>query len=210
MDNKYQRGKIYKIVDNTNGNQYIGSTCEKTLAHRLAKHVGNYKCYLNGKNNYVSSYDILANSDYDIVLIENCPCQTKDELLARERHFKDNLICVNKNRPIISNVERNEYDKKYGTKYRTDHQEYFKQYRAEHQEHIKKHKNTKNECLICGSKYTTQNKALHIKSQRHQNAISLNGILSNHDVMMNNIEQIIIEINDFIDKAENFVNALNI
>ena len=33
----YQLGKIYKIVDNTNGNIYIGSTCEPTLARRLAK-----------------------------------------------------------------------------------------------------------------------------------------------------------------------------
>ena len=32
----YNKGKIYKIVDNTNNNIYIGSTCEPTLAHRLA------------------------------------------------------------------------------------------------------------------------------------------------------------------------------
>ena len=39
----YSKGKIYKIVCNNTGLIYIGSTCEPTLARRLAKHVGNYK-----------------------------------------------------------------------------------------------------------------------------------------------------------------------
>ena len=49
----------------------------------------------------MSSYDILANADYNIILIELFPCNSKDELLARERHYKDTLICVDKNRPGI-------------------------------------------------------------------------------------------------------------
>ena len=43
MENeRYQKSKIYKIVDNTNNNIYIGSTCEPILSRRLAKHVSNY------------------------------------------------------------------------------------------------------------------------------------------------------------------------
>ena len=34
----YQLGKIYKLVDNTNGNIYIGSTCLPYLSSRLAGH----------------------------------------------------------------------------------------------------------------------------------------------------------------------------
>ena len=60
-----------------------------------------YKYYLNSKTHYVSSFDILANADYDIILMELYPCNSKDELLARERHYKDTLICVDKNRPGI-------------------------------------------------------------------------------------------------------------
>ena len=197
MNNKYQRGKIYKIVDNTNGNQYIGSTCEKTLAHRLAKHVvGCYKNWSNGgKTNYISSFDIIANIDYDIILIEEFPCQTKDELLARERHYEENLICVNKNRPIISNDERKEYDRQHSAKYY--------QY---HKEHI----NAKNNCIICSGKYSTQHKVQHLKTQQHQNAIKLNGILSNHEKIINKLEQIIFEANEFIKLSENFIKRLNI
>jgi len=99
--NNYNRGKIYKIVDNTTDNIYIGSTCEPTLARRLAGHVRNYKRYLNDKQKYISSFDILANADYNIILIELYPCNSKDELLARERYFSDTLKCTNKNRPGI-------------------------------------------------------------------------------------------------------------
>jgi len=60
----YQLGKIYKIVDNTNENVYIGSTCEPTLARRLAKHVGNYQSYLNGKSGFMTSFNIIQNGNY--------------------------------------------------------------------------------------------------------------------------------------------------
>ena len=35
----YQLGKIYKIVDLDSNKCYVGSTCEPTLARRLANHV---------------------------------------------------------------------------------------------------------------------------------------------------------------------------
>ena len=54
----YQLGKIYKLVDNTNGNIYIGSTCKPYLSSRLAAHKTDYNYYLNGKNNYITSFEI--------------------------------------------------------------------------------------------------------------------------------------------------------
>ena len=52
----YKLGKIYAIECNVTGQKYIGSTCEPTLAKRLTKHVGSYKCYLKGTfYNYISS-----------------------------------------------------------------------------------------------------------------------------------------------------------
>ena len=62
----YQLGKIYKIVDNTNGNIYIGSTCEPTLARRLSNHVQDYKRYLMGKRGSYTSFQIISNNDYNI------------------------------------------------------------------------------------------------------------------------------------------------
>lgn len=60
---------------------YIGSTCEPTLARRLTKHVGSYKCYLEGTYPYTTSFDIIKNNNYDIILLEKCENITsKDEL----------------------------------------------------------------------------------------------------------------------------------
>ena len=87
----YQQAKIYKIECNISGKIYVGSTCEPTLARRLAGHVGDYKRYLNGNYHYVSSFDILANNDYDIVLVESYPCDSKDELYSRERYWTKEL-----------------------------------------------------------------------------------------------------------------------
>jgi hypothetical protein len=76
----YSNGKNYKIICNITNECYIGSTCEPILARRLAGHVANYKSYLKGKGNNVTSFKIIANGNYNIVLIELFPCDTKDEL----------------------------------------------------------------------------------------------------------------------------------
>jgi hypothetical protein len=51
MDNKYQRGQIYKIVDVGFNKCFIGSTIEP-LSKRMSKHRSQYKDYINnvGKN----------------------------------------------------------------------------------------------------------------------------------------------------------------
>ena len=110
----YQLGKIYKIVDNTNDNVYIGSTC-KSLAQRLSGHVDTYKQYLKGKYHYVTSFDIIQNNNYDMILIENYPCDYKDELLARERYWCNKINSINKikNQGLSNTIGKLEYSKQY-------------------------------------------------------------------------------------------------
>ena len=150
----YQLGKIYKIECNVTGKVYIGSTCEPTLARRLASHVGHYRCYLKGTYPYVSSFDVLQNRNYDIVLIESYPCDTKDELHARERYWTNNIDCVNK---IKGQGMTNELGKL----------EYIKQYHEKYKDIIHAKKNEKHDC-ICGGKYTHTNKQQHVRSAKHQ------------------------------------------
>lgn len=109
----YQLGKIYKIVDLDSNKCYVGSTCEPTLARRLANHVSDYKQYLKGKGSNISSFIILAMDDYDIVLLEKYPCNCKDELHARERYYTQLLPCVNKikNQGLINEIGVKEYKK---------------------------------------------------------------------------------------------------
>tara|TARA_R110001606_G_C15050873_1_gene613515 strand:- start:27 stop:587 length:561 start_codon:yes stop_codon:yes gene_type:complete len=92
----YELGKIYKIIDNTTGNIYIGSTAEPTLARRLSGHRCKYKSWKNGKLvSNLKSFDILKNDDFKIILIEEWPCDSREQLLSREQHWMDSMECVN-------------------------------------------------------------------------------------------------------------------
>ena len=95
--NKYKGGKIYKIIDNTNGNIYIGSTIQ-SLHKRKSQHKaeGNKKCM---------SKFIIKNGDYDMVLIENYPCESKEELHIRERYYIENNDCINEMIPSRTGQE---------------------------------------------------------------------------------------------------------
>ena len=107
----YSKAKIYKIVCNDTGLIYIGSTCEPTLARRLAKHVGNYREWERGKHNYITSFKIIEGNNYDILLLEDCVCETQDQLRARERYYIETIQCVNKNIPNRTNKEYKETHK---------------------------------------------------------------------------------------------------
>ena len=128
----YSRGKIYKIVCNETGLIYVGSTCEPTLARRLAKHVGDYKYWKNEKYHFVTSFKIIENNNYDIVLLENCPCENKDDLYKRERHYIETLDCVNKIMVGRSHKEYREDNiekiKEENKKYREANKELRKEY----------------------------------------------------------------------------------
>ena len=48
-----------------------------------------------------------------IVLVEFCPCDSKDELLKREAYHIKETECVNKRIPITTATEKHEYYKQY-------------------------------------------------------------------------------------------------
>jgi hypothetical protein len=98
MTTKYAQSKIYKITGG--GMTYFGSTTKKYLSQRMGGHREDKKRFDAGKsNNCLSSFQILDTPDYQITLIESFPCQSRDELRARERYYIENNDCVNKNIP---------------------------------------------------------------------------------------------------------------
>lgn len=116
----YSNSKIYKIVCNITGLVYIGSTTQP-LCKRLGVHKSKYKLWKrdNTRTGKFSSFEVIEYDNYDIVLIENCPCSSKEELHRRERHYIQSMVCVNKRVPTrtlqeyyIENKERRkEYNK---------------------------------------------------------------------------------------------------
>jgi hypothetical protein len=103
---RYQHGKIYKIVCNITGKVYIGSTCKKLLSQRLVQHRADFKRWKDNKFHNISSFQILEGNDYYIELLENVCCNSKDELLIKERFYIQSIECVNK----IKNLNRTEED----------------------------------------------------------------------------------------------------
>ena len=93
---KYKTGKIYRIYCDGSNKYYIGSTIH-SLEIRLSGH--------KNSKNICSSKELVNNSKYDIKieLLENYPCNNRNELLLRETEWiKKNIQnVVNKEMPNI-------------------------------------------------------------------------------------------------------------
>ncbi len=156
----YNESKIYKIVDNTNGNVYIGSTTEKYLCRRLASHVVNYHSYEKGNRRFTSSFDIIKNGNYEIFLLELVNASSKDELHKRERYFIESIPCINIRIPSRPQSE-------YMKIYRADNSEKIQEYARDHYVENKLNILRKYACE-CGCESAIKNKYRHEKTQKHQ------------------------------------------
>lgn len=124
----YKNAKIYKIVSNITNDVYIGSTCSP-LSQRLSEHRRKYTQYLNGKFHYMTSFKVLETNDYCIVLIEDYPCERKENLHARERSFIQGCNnCVN---TIIPMRTRKEYYEQNKQRCAEQRKEYYELNKAE-------------------------------------------------------------------------------
>ena len=119
-DNKYAKGKIYKITDIGYNKCYYGSTCEK-LSARMAKHRSNYKSYLDGdRRHYVSSFQLFDEFGIEnckIELVEHYACNNKDELLKQEGYHIQHNECINKKIAGRSIQQYNEDNKDHRLEY---------------------------------------------------------------------------------------------
>ena len=86
--NRYNNGKIYKLVNSVDSEIYIGSTC-MPLAKRKSEHKKYSRQFSNRR-----VYEHLIRVGWDnvrIILIEEVQAQNKNQLLAREQHYIDLL-----------------------------------------------------------------------------------------------------------------------
>ena len=135
---KYQKGKVYKLVSNSSELVYYGSTYNK-LTKRLTGHKSDYKGYSNGKRNYgyKTSFKIIELGDAQIILVEDFPCERKEQLLAQERFYIENNTCVNKNIPGRTDEE---YMRQYKEKHKENLKEQNKLYREKNKDKIKEYR----------------------------------------------------------------------
>jgi len=100
-----KQGLIYEIVCNETGERYVGSTFEPTVARRIVSH--------RKENNMCMSRQIIERSNYSYGLLETLHVNSRDELRMCERKWFDNLECINKVKPFVTQLEAAETIKAY-------------------------------------------------------------------------------------------------
>jgi hypothetical protein len=190
--NRYQNGKIYAIRSHLTEQIYIGSTCEARLSKRMVQHRSSYRIFLRDGGKSTTSRIILENGDAYIELIENFPCNNKDELTRREGFHIRNTNCVNKVIPFRTrdeyyqdNIEKIRiYKKNYNIfnyesikqrkkQYRIDNKDLIKinqkQYRIDNKELIKTRTSRRIQCDYCNNTFMWCKRTRHIRSKNHIN-----------------------------------------
>ena len=117
----YNNGKIYKIESNLGDKVYIGSTTKEYLSQRMTAHRESFNQWKKGKRELTTSFllfDEYGIENCSIVLLELCPCESKDVLHAREAHYIRTIKCVNKLIPLRTYQEYNDDNKE-------SHKEYY-------------------------------------------------------------------------------------
>ena len=173
----YNLGKVYKIecLNDDNSDIYVGSTCEPYLSNRLAGHKSKYKCFLEGKAvTKIRSCQLFQKYGVDncvITLLELVNCESKAELLQRERHYIKTLQCVNKVIPLRTDREYRVDNKvkilNRQNQYNFDHKEARKEYYDDNKIKIQERSNVKFICE-CGGKYTYSSTTRHLKTNMHK------------------------------------------
>ena len=126
----YELGKIYVLRSHKTDKIYIGSTAQKLLSTRLGGHKRNYKRWLNGKDNYTTSFELIKYDDCYIELLQEYPCENRHQLCKKEGEYIRKMNCVNKLIAGRTNREWHQDNKE-------NIQEYQKQYHQVNQQKIK-------------------------------------------------------------------------
>ena len=152
----YQNSKIYKLVNDSMNLTYYGSTIQP-LAKRFSAHknrIGNIyrKC---------SSAELFVSGECKIYLVEEFPCETRKELLKRERYWIENNECVNKCLPCITKEEQKAYKKEWSS--RPENLKKRRDYKEANKEKLAQIRREKVKCDKCGKEMTKYNLKRHEK-----------------------------------------------
>ena len=129
----YSNSKIYKIVNTVDEEVYIGSTTQLYLSQRMTTHRD--RANNQHPERLYKHMSKIGVEHFYIDLLEEYPCQTKDQLLKKEREYILKRGTLNQKIPLRTNEE-----------YRNDTREHHRQICKEYRE---KHRETYNERIVC-------------------------------------------------------------
>jgi len=151
----YQNSKIYKICSYNTDDIYIGSTTQK-LCKRLREHKERYNKFIKTGERYISSCEVLKHGNYYIELIEECPCDNREQLHRTEGEYIRKIDCVNK---IIAGRTQKEWREDNKEKIKETKKKYYEENKEEIALQGKKYReNNKEEIALRGKKYYEENK----------------------------------------------------
>lgn len=148
----YKNGKVYVIRNVVNDKVYVGSTTQ-ILSKRFHKHKHQINCQRH-KNYplYVAMREIGVENFY-IELIENFPCNSKEELHAREGHYIREFNSYKEGyNALVSGRDKQQYYQ--------EEKEYVNQHNKENYEKNKEERLKKNK------EYYEKNKETILKQQK--------------------------------------------
>jgi len=182
----YSKTIMYKIVCNDIAvtDVYVGHTTD--FINRKACHKRN--CNNSNRREYsLKLYQYIRENggwdNFSIIIIEEYPCNNKEEARHRERYWYEtlnatlNMVC-----PIISDEEKREYYKQYEETHKEEKKQRTKSYSETHKEERKQYYQTHKEQKLeyyklrqkikytceCGSVCSITDKSKHYKSIKHQ------------------------------------------
>lgn len=167
----YSKSKVYKILFVETGEFYVGST-RTTLRQRMHHHRDQGK-----RNPHRPLYALAQERGWDstrIILLEECPCDNKDQLVRKEQEYIDSLrceLCLNiidaKCDPAKKRRRATERARGYVARNVDKLREYKAGWYLSNYERLR----TVTECG-CGGRYSMQTRRRHERSKMHQAYIS--------------------------------------
>ena len=158
-------GRIYKIVSSECDGVYIGSTTLQ-LNTRWSSHKCHYKEYVDGTYHYVTSCEIMKFADAKIELVHEGVFEGRKDL----EQFEGETIRTIPN--AVNKVIVGRSMQQYYQDNKEARQQQIRQYNEANRASIHMWRKTECTCDVCGGKFTNANKARHVKSKTHQNAVS--------------------------------------
>jgi hypothetical protein len=128
-------GRVYSIRSHQTTDIYIGSTTQ-ILCKRMADHRRNYKQYLNKKQHYITSYEIVKYEDAYIELLFEGEFESIDALRKKEGDCQRSMKCVNQ---LIAGRTPKEHYEENTNLYKKRHQQYYQEHKPQILEQVKKY-----------------------------------------------------------------------
>jgi group I intron endonuclease len=135
----YTQGKVYMIINNTNGVIYVGSTT-LPLYRRWEHHRLCTKITMKKDRPLYKAIAQDGADNFNIILIDTCPCDTDEVLRERETYFQRLYNCTheeigyNRIHAYLTDENRKQQNRDNNLRRREKHPNYDKEWREKNKE----------------------------------------------------------------------------